>query len=141
MSHDTGLHVGEDLENAVHETADEVSGKIDEVSGRIREKGSELGRKAIATIDERRVGVADGLEGAARGLHSKADSIAGSGERVSKATHEVADKVENASRYIRDKDAKDMLADVESMVRAHPTRSLLAVLAVGYLAGRALRRD
>ena len=85
--------------------------------------------------------MADSLEGAARGLHERADSIAGGGERVSQVTHEVADKVENASRYIRDKDAKDMLADVESMVRAHPTRSLLAVLAVGWLAGRALRRD
>ena len=137
MSHDSGINVGEDIGNAVDSTLDDVSN----VSGKIREKGNELGRKAIATIDDRRINVADGLEGAARGLHNKADSIAGGGERVSKATHEVAEKVENASRYIRDKDAKDMLADVESMVRAHPTRSLLAVLAVGYLAGRALRRD
>ena len=137
MSHDSGINVGEEIGNAVDSTLDEVSN----VSGKIREKGSELGRRAVASIDDRRVGVADGLEGAARGLHNKADSIAGSGERVSRATHEVADKVENASRYIRDKDAKDMLADVESMVRAHPTRSLLAVLAVGFLAGRALRND
>ena len=137
MSHDSGINVGEDIGNAVDATLDEVSN----VKDKVREKGSDLGRKAVAAIDERRVNVADGLEGAARGLHSKADSIAGGGERVSRATHEVAEKVENASRYIRDKDAKDMLADVESMVRAHPTRSLLAVLAVGYLAGRALRRD
>ena len=137
MSHDSGINVGEDIGNAVDSTLDDVSN----VGGKIREKGNELGRKAIATIDDRRINVADGLEGAARGLHNKADSIAGGGERVSKATHEVAEKVENASRYIRDKDAKDMLADVESMVRAHPPRSLLAVLAVGYLAGRALRRD
>ena len=137
MSHDSGINVGEDIGNAVDATLDEVSN----VKDKVREKGSDLGRKAVAAIDERRVTVADGLEGAARGLHSKADSIAGGGERVSRATHEVAEKVENASRYIRDKDAKDMLADVESMVRAHPTRSLLAVLAVGYLAGRALRRD
>jgi hypothetical protein len=134
MNHDSGLNVGED-------TAQSVESTIDEVTGSIKEKGSELGRRAVASIDERRVNVADGLEGAARGLHNKADSIAGGGERVSKVTHEVADKVENASRYIRDKDAKDMLADVESMVRKHPTRSLLAVLAVGYLAGRALRSD
>ncbi len=134
MSHDTGVHTGEEIGNAVESTLDDVTGKI-------REKGSDLGRRAVAAIDERRVGVADGLEGAARGLHNKADSIADGGQRVSKATHGVAEKVENASHYIRDKDAKDMLADVETMVRAHPTRSLLAVLAVGYLAGRALRRD
>jgi ElaB/YqjD/DUF883 family membrane-anchored ribosome-binding protein len=134
MSHDTGVHAGEEIGNAVESTLDDMTGKI-------REKGSELGRRAVASIDERRVGVADGLEGAARGLHNRADSIADGGQRASKATHEVAEKVENASRYIREKDTRDMLADVETMVRAHPTRSLLAVLAVGYLAGRALRSD
>ena len=134
MSHDSGSHVGEDIGEAVDST-------LNDVTGTIREKGSELGRRAVASIDDRRLGVADTLEGAARTLHTKADSLAQGGERASKAAHGVAEKVDNASRYIRDKDAKDMLADVEHMVRNHPTRSLLAVLAVGYLAGRALRRD
>jgi hypothetical protein len=137
MNDDRGINVSEEIGHAVDSTLDEAAS----VGGRIRDKSNELGRKAVASIDDRRVNVADGLEGAARGLHSRADAIAGGGERVSRATHEVADKVESASHYVRDKDAKEMLADVESMVRRHPTRSLLAVLAVGYLAGRALRRD
>jgi ElaB/YqjD/DUF883 family membrane-anchored ribosome-binding protein len=130
MTGESGPHVGEDIGNAVEST-------LDNVAGRIREKG----RKAVASIDGRRMAAADGLEGAARGLHDKADAIAGGGERLSKVTHEVADRVDGASRYIREKDARDMLADVESIVRAHPTRSLLAVLAIGFLAGRVLRRD
>jgi ElaB/YqjD/DUF883 family membrane-anchored ribosome-binding protein len=140
MNHDSGINVG-DVSDQIGNAMDSTLAEASSVSGKIREKGSELGRKAVARIDERRVGVADGLEGAARGLHNRADSIAEGGERVSRVTHEVADKVDNAARYVRDKDAKDMLANVESMVRAHPTRSLLAVLAVGYLAGRAFRRD
>ena len=130
MADESGLHVGKDIGNAVEST-------LDDVAGRIREKG----RKAVASIDGRRIAAADGLEGAARGLHDKADAIAGGGERLSKVTHEVADRVDGASRYVREKDARDMLADVESIVRAHPTRSLLAVLAIGFLAGRVLRRD
>ena len=130
MTGESGPHVGENIGNAVEST-------LDDVAGRIREKG----RKAVASIDGRRMAAADGLEGAARGLHDKADAIAGGGERLSKVTHEVADRVDGASRYIREKDARDMLADVESIVRAHPTRSLLAVLAIGFLAGRVLRRD
>jgi ElaB/YqjD/DUF883 family membrane-anchored ribosome-binding protein len=130
MTGESGPHVGEDIGNAAE------SGR-DDVAARIREKG----RKAVASIDGRRMAAADGLEGAARGLHDKADSIADGGERLSKVTHEVADRVDGASRYIREKDARDMLADVESIVRAHPTRSLLAVLAIGFLAGRVLRRD
>ena len=134
MADESGVHAGKDIGNA-------VESNLDDVAGRIREKGSELGRKAVASIDGRRIAAADGLEGAARGLHDKADAIAGGGERMSKVTHEVADRVDGASRYIREKDARDMLADVESIVRAHPTRSLLAVLAIGFLAGRVLRRD
>ena len=130
MADESGLHVGEGIGKAVEST-------LDDVAGRIREKG----RKAVASIDGRRIAAADGLEGAARGLHDKADAIAGGGERLSKVTHEVADRVDGASRYMREKDARDMLADVESIVRAHPTRSLLAVLAIGFLAGRVLRRD
>ena len=130
MADESGLHVGQDIGNAVEST-------LDDVAERIREKG----RKAVASIDGRRMAAADGLEGAARGLHDKADAIAGGGERLSKVTHEVADRVDGASRYVREKDARDMLADVESIVRAHPTRSLLAVLAIGFLAGRVLRRD
>ena len=130
MADESGLHVGKDIGNAVEST-------LDDVAERIREKG----RKAVASIDGRRIAAADGLEGAARGLHDKADAIAGGGERLSKVTHEVADRVDGASRYVREKDARDMLADVESIVRAHPTRSLLAVLAIGFLAGRVLRRD
>lgn len=137
MTNDRGINLDTEIGNAVDSTLDEAAN----VGGRIRDKGNELGRKAVASIDDRRVNVAAGLEGAARGLHNGADSIAGGGERVSRATHEVAEKVEHASQYFRDKDAKEMLSDVESMVRRHPTRSLLAVLAVGYLAGRALRRD
>jgi len=134
MNHDSGADFREDFGNQVEST-------VDEVTDTVREKGNELGRKAVAAIDERRLGVAENLEGAARNLHDKADSLAEGGERASKVAHEVADKVDNASRYIRDKDAKDMIADVETMVRRHPARSLLAVLAVGYLAGRALRSD
>jgi len=134
MNHDSGTNMNKDV-------GDEVESTVDQVTDTVREKGSELGRRAVEAIDDRRLGVADGLEGTARNIHNKADSIADGGERVSKVAHDVADKVDNASRYIRDKDAKDMIADVETMVRRHPARSLLAVLAVGYLAGRALRSD
>lgn len=134
MTRDSGLGLGPDID-------DEAESTLDDAAGRIREKGSELGRKAVSAIDNGRGAVAERLEGAARGLHGKAEAIAGGGARVSRVTHEVADRVDDASRYIRDNDAKIMLADVRSLVRAHPTRSLLAVLAVGFLAGRAFRRE
>ena len=134
MSHDSGLNTGQDIDDAVEST-------LDDATGRLREKGTKLGRKAVSAIDESRGAVAERLEVAARGLRNKGEAIADGAERVSRVTHDVADRVDDASRYIRNNDAKDMLADVRSMVRAHPTRSLIAVLAVGFLAGRAFRRE
>jgi hypothetical protein len=100
-----------------------------------------VGRRAAESLEDGRAAAADGLRVAARSLHRRADSITLGAERVSRATHQVADKVDSASRYVRDNDARTMLSDVEDLVRAHPARSLLAVLAVGYLAGRALTQD
>jgi hypothetical protein len=52
----------------------------------------------------------------------------------------VADAAERAARYVRDHDARDMARDVGVLVRTHPGKALLAMLAVGYLTGRALQR-
>ncbi len=134
MTHDSGTRIGEDIADAVETT-------LDDVTGGIRKKGSELGRKASESLEDGRAAAADGLRVAARSLHRRADSIATGAERVSRATHDMADRVDSASRYVRDNDARTMLADVEAVVRRHPARSILAVLAIGFLAGRALRDD
>lgn len=134
MKRDTGRHLGDDIGDAVEST-------LDDVTGAIRDKGNEMGRKAVERLDNGRAVAADSLKGAARGLHQRADDIATGAERVSAVTHKVADKVESASKYVRHNDGRDMLADVEAIVRRHPTKSLFAALAVGYLAARALRDD
>lgn len=132
MKHDSSPHLGQAI-------GDSVESAIDDVTGSIREKGNELGRKAAARLEDSRAAAADGLKGAARGLHKRADDLAAGAEKVTAVTHRVADRVESASRYVRDNDSRDMLSDVEAMVRRHPTRSLLAVLVIGFLAGKALR--
>ena len=134
MTHDSGTRAGEDI-------ADAVDATLDDVTRDIRGKGREIGRKASESLEDGRAAAADGLRVAARSLHRRADSIATGAERVSRATHDMADRVDSASRYVRDNDARTMVADVEAMVRRHPARSILAVLAIGFLAGRALRDD
>jgi len=134
MTHDSGVHLGDEIGNAVESTLDDVTGKF-------REKGTALGRKAADRLEDSRAIAADGLKGAARGLHKRADAITAGADRVSAVTHRVADKVELASRYVRDTEPADVFSDIESVVRRHPLKSLLAVLAVGYFAGRAFSRD
>ena len=42
--------------------------------------------------------------------------------------------------YFRDHDAKDMLDDLTSYVKSHPTQALLAAAAVGFVTAALLRR-
>ena len=132
--HDSGTHIGDDIADAVEET-------LDDVTGSLRRKGSEVGRKAAETFDDGRAAAARSLHGAARGLHRQADAIAAGAERFSRATHGVADRVDSASRYVREHDARTMLTHVEAQVRRHPARSLLVALVLGFLAGRAFRSE
>ena len=55
--------------------------------------------------------------------------------------HSAADKLEAVAGYMRDNDTKKMMADVEEVVKKNPGRSLLVAVAVGFLAGRALRNS
>jgi ElaB/YqjD/DUF883 family membrane-anchored ribosome-binding protein len=134
MTHNSGTWDGGDIGDAVEST-------LDDVTGNLKHKGRELRRKAVDRLEDGRAAAADGLKGAAQGLHRRADALTSGAERVSAVTHRVADKVESASRYVRDRDSRDMLADVEAVVRRHPSKAILAALGVGYLAGRAFGGD
>jgi ElaB/YqjD/DUF883 family membrane-anchored ribosome-binding protein len=107
----------------------------------VREKGSEAGRRAVLGIEARRDTVASGLEGVAQGIHGSADAVAKAGTTVSGMAHGAADSLASTARYVREHQAKEMVGHVEGLIRAHPGKSLLAAVAIGFVAGRALRRD
>ncbi|HEY6507816.1 MAG TPA: hypothetical protein VIY56_07365 [Vicinamibacterales bacterium] len=106
----------------------------------VREKGSEVGRRAAFGIEARRDSVASGLEGVAQGIHGSADAVAKAGRTVGGAAHEAADSLASAARYVRETRTKEMVAQVGALVRLHPGKTLLAAVAVGFVAGRAMRR-
>jgi len=99
-------------------------------------KVSDLGRTATDKIDEDRGAVATGLDKAASALHEKAESLPG-GEKVTSLAHATADKLSSTADYIRDHDVNRMMADVETLVKRNPGRSLLAAAVIGFLVGRA----
>lgn len=97
---------------------------------RIREKAASLGRKVVDVLDSGRERIADGLDGAARRADQASD-VAG----------RAVDKFETMAKHVRENDTRALMAQLASLVRTHPGKSILAVAAVGYLAGRALRRS
>ena len=114
--------------------------KISDTATQVKDKVSDLGRTAADKIDENRDATADGLDKAASALHAKAESLPG-GEKVTGLAHATADQLTSTADYVRDHDANQMMADVETLVKNNPGRSLLAAAVIGFLAGRAFSRN
>jgi hypothetical protein len=84
----------------------------------------------------KRDAIADTLDRAGAKLHATADS---GSERVAELAHGAANKLEASGQYLHEHGAKEVWADLEKVVSAHPGKSLLAVALVGVLVGRAFR--
>jgi hypothetical protein len=109
-------------------------------AARAKEKASDLGQTATDTIDSHRGTAASGLDTAASAIHARADQLPG-GESVTGLAHSAADSLASTADYVRKNDVKDMLADVEQIVKKNPGPSLLAAVVVGFLVGRAFAHD
>ena len=114
--------------------------QVSETASQVKDKISDAGRAAVDKIDSNRETAARGLDTAADVLHDKAGSLPG-GETMANLAHSTADKLSSTAEYVRDHDVKKMMADLEQMVKNNPGPSLLAAAVIGFLAGRAFRRD
>jgi hypothetical protein len=110
----------------------------DDMERDAEDEGVEAGSADSFYRDSKRESVAGALDNVASRLHEKADA---GGERVIGIGHGAAEKVEATAQYVREHGPREMLSDVEAFAKKHPGKSLLAVAVVGFLAGRALRRD
>lgn len=120
------------------EKASEAKDKATEAASTAKDKASEMTHKATDKVDERRGQASEAMDTAATQLRERGESLPG-GERTTEMASMAADKVEATSTYIRDNDVEDMMADLETFVRSHPTQSLVAAGVAGFLVGRMLR--
>ena len=123
--------------NAGSSMADKAAESISDAANTIREKTNELGRNAMASIDEGRISVAGTLHNAAAGMHDNAGRLP-SGPDMAHAT---ANQVEAVSGYLKGHNAKQMMADVEALVKKNPVPSVLIAGALGFLLSRAFRNS
>jgi hypothetical protein len=73
-------------------------------------------------------------------LLAKAERLPG-GEKVASAARLAAQGLEHAKDYVRERDLKGMLSDLQAGVKRHPGATLLIAAAVGFLLLRAFSRD
>ena len=106
----------------------------------MREKMDHMAQSAKSKVEQGRRSTAGALDRAADALHRRADSIPG-GRKASEFAHTTADKLQGTAHYIREHDFRDMMGDVETVIRRRPGQALLGALAIGFLVGRSMRKQ
>jgi ElaB/YqjD/DUF883 family membrane-anchored ribosome-binding protein len=86
---------------------------------RAGENASQFGART-SQIDEGAAGVAKGVEHVAEGVRAG---------------------VESSVQYFREHGFKDVVDDLTAYVKSHPTQALIGAAALGFIAGRLLRRS
>jgi ElaB/YqjD/DUF883 family membrane-anchored ribosome-binding protein len=103
------------LKEGLTAVKEKVSGQASEFKGKLKDQASQLGSQLGQKIDN------------ARG-------------KTSTQLRNTSQRIETLASYMETKDAKgmsdDLLRSSQSMIRKHPGKSVLVVLAVGLLLGR-----
>jgi ElaB/YqjD/DUF883 family membrane-anchored ribosome-binding protein len=126
--------------NEPHDRTPTISEKLSDTAAQVKSKVSDLGGTAADKMGENRDAAASGLEKAAATLHEKAESLPG-GEKVSSIAHATAEKLSSTAEYVREHDLKQMMGDVETLVKNNPGPSLLIAAVFGFLVARAFSNN
>jgi ElaB/YqjD/DUF883 family membrane-anchored ribosome-binding protein len=110
---------------------------ISETAKTVKDRTQDFGRTAVNKIEENRVSAASALHNAASSLHQSADKL----PNVPEMAHSTAEKVEAVATYMEGHDTRQMMAEMEAVVKRNPGPSLLIAAAFGFLMGRALRNN
>jgi ElaB/YqjD/DUF883 family membrane-anchored ribosome-binding protein len=127
-------------DNLITDKAASFGQELADRASEARDSISDMARTATRKVDESRSMAADRLEGAAATVHERAADLP-SGQRVKELASAAADRLSTTADYVRNHDAKRMMADVETAVKNNPGPALLIAAAFGFLLGRALNRD
>jgi hypothetical protein len=102
-----------------------------------KESVEEFGRSAGRSLDAARDETGDAL-------HAAASSVRATGRKSSAAidnlTAGAADRLDETASYVENHDLSDALTGLRRFARRHLTGSLVAAVAVGFVAGAALNR-
>lgn len=123
--------------NEAADMARNAKESLSDAAKTVKDKTQEFGRDAMNKIEENRVSAAGALHNAASTMHQQADKLPNGPDLA----HSAADRVEAVASYLQGHDTRQMMADMETVVRRNPGPSLLAAGVLGFLVGRAFRSN
>jgi hypothetical protein len=121
------------LESVKHQLASTGRTIRDETMATGHVLKEEVASVASEKLEQARLGTADTLARAARGVEGHANDS--SSPRIRKVASDISHRLQDASQYVRTKSYSDAAEDVREDIRAHPGRWLCAALSVGFVTG------
>lgn len=118
------------------DTATDLKDKATQVVGDVKDKATEVAGQAADKVDEATTVAGEKIQDAAQLLRDKAPTDG----PVGQAATATADTLDRAGNYLQQQDLAGMRGDLESLIRKHPTESLLIAFGVGFLMARGTRR-
>jgi hypothetical protein len=120
---------GDALQGAKERAGEGAGGAMDTARQRAREQ-----------VDQRSTQVGERAAGTAGDIRSVSEELRKQGkDGPARVADRAAEQVERAGSYLRDADADTLLGDVERIGRERPWAIVAAGLAIGIVAGRALK--
>jgi ElaB/YqjD/DUF883 family membrane-anchored ribosome-binding protein len=127
---DAAGHVSE----AASHAAAAVGQKATEVGQAVSQKASELGHTVGQKAEDATSAVGGGMQTLAGKVRDNApqEGVLGSASRT------VANAIDDAGKYVEDKNLTGMMDDMTGLIKRNPIPALLVGLGVGFLIGRVL---
>jgi ElaB/YqjD/DUF883 family membrane-anchored ribosome-binding protein len=115
------------------EAAAEIGATISGAQGR----AEDLARAAGKKVDAARSETADALHRAASSVRATARQGC---DVIDDLATSAADRLDATASYVEDHDPRGLISGCRQFIRQHPTGSLMAATAIGFVAGSAIRR-
>jgi ElaB/YqjD/DUF883 family membrane-anchored ribosome-binding protein len=130
------LMINTDMQHSGRSSA--IKERVSQATDRVKDTAAGFGRSAAENIDRN-------LDRTVGALHNAASSLrgrAGTGEsRMSNMANTTADKLDATAQYFEHHHTREMVGDLEHVVRRNPGASIAAAAGLGFLIGMSLKRD
>jgi ElaB/YqjD/DUF883 family membrane-anchored ribosome-binding protein len=139
--YDSDFNADESKTDKAKQTANKAKDKASAATDTAKEKASRAKAQASEKADAGMDQAASGVDKLADTIRDKAESSGDGGAMgaVSGQATMVADKLDQASGYLREKDSDELINDLESLVRRKPMESVAVAVGVGFLLSKAFR--
>jgi len=116
--------------------ADKKTEQVKSMARNVKEKAMKQSKSFLQNNKDYAAGR---LEGTANAFRQTAGNFEGEIPTVSRYVNQIADKIEGASQYLREKEVKELIEDTERFVKSKPVLSIAAAVATGVIVARFLK--